>query len=771
MRTTRRVRFVLAGLVVLAAAGPASAQTATPTETAPPIEIGGFRLEGYGEAGVRFFGQRPTEKESAKFEEYRDINQGLYLQGLWLRFFTPDEKYSGVIGGRQWGLQDQEYHLSFERLGRWEVGFEWDQMRHIFSTDARTLLNETSRGVYALPNPRPSPSLDTYNNGRTTEISVRWDTARTFFKLNLSDNADLFAEYTRIHKDGERPFGMSFGSSPGTNSFEILQPIEHTIHDFRLRGTWATEQWQLQAGYTMSIFVNDLPYARSDNPCQPTPVTPAPCTTAGATPDTGTTKQFGTMSLPPNNMAHTFSLQGGVNLPMRTRISSNFTYSLRLQNDDFLPQTSTNSLVLSNPSVALPQKSLHGNVQTILFNLNATSRPLPVPVTFTAKYRLYDLIDNSDVVRFSDFIIDDLNSITAGPQFSQRFSYMRQNADLDARWQVVRPLAVTLGTGWERWDRPNTREVPESDEFFAKAALDATPTDWLMIRATYQPSFRRINRYNTEALSQIETNAAPGEQGQSYLLRKYDEGDRDRQRVDLMVQITPTETLTITPSASYRYDNYIASGLVAGGHGQGPAEGNTMLGLQNVVSWSAGMDVNWAPVERLSLAAGYMHESNFQKQRSRARTPTSDSPALDWISDSTDTIDTYHASATARLIPGKLDLKFAGNYSYALGRVETWNPNANGSTVYNANANTTSVARPWPAFEDSLLRLEASLRYHFGQAWTASLNYAYEAFRKHDWRTDTINPFVPGNNAMYLGNDLKNYEAHIFGVTLGYRFK
>ena len=375
MRSTRTVRSVLAGLVVLAAAGPAAAQTAPPTDTAPPIEIGGFRLEGYGEAGVRFFGERPTQKESAKFEEYRDINQGLYLQGLWLRFFTPDEKYSGVISGRQWGLQDQEYHLSFERLGRWEAGFEWDQMRHIFSTNARTILNETSRGVFALPNPRP-PLID-YNNGRSIdEISVRWDTARTFFKLSLSENADLFAEYTRIHKDGERPFGMAFGS-PGGSAFEVLQPIEHTIHDFRLRGTWATERWQLQAGYTMSIFVNDLAYVRSDNPCNPAPAPAAPC------PAVGNTGQFGTVSLPPNNMAHTFSLQGGLNLPMRTRISSNFTYSLRLQNDDFLPQTSTNSRPATTPSLVLPQKSLHGNVQTILFNLNATSRPLPVPVTFT----------------------------------------------------------------------------------------------------------------------------------------------------------------------------------------------------------------------------------------------------------------------------------------------------------------------------------------------------------------------------------------------------
>jgi MtrB/PioB family decaheme-associated outer membrane protein len=632
-------------------------------------------------------------------------------------------------------------------------------MRHIFSTNARTLLNETSRGVYVLPNPRP-PLVNYNNGGSIDEISVRWDTARTFFKLSLSENADLFAEYTRIHKDGERPFGMAFGS-PGGSAFEVLQPIEHTIHDFRLRGTWATERWQLQAGYTMSVFVNELDYVRADNPCNPAPAPAAPC------PAVGNSAQFGTVSLPPNNMAHTFSLQGGVNLPLRTRISGNFTYGLRLQNDEFLPQTSSNGRPATTPSLALPQQSLHGNVQTILFNLNATSRPLPIPVTFSAKYRLYDLIDNSDVVRFSDFIINDQNAIARGPHFSQRFSYMRQNADLDGRWQVARPLAVTLGTGWERWDRPETREVRVSDEFFAKAAVDVTPADWLMIRATYLPSFRRIRDYRTFALAAVEQDAAPGEPGQSYLLRKYDESDRDRQRVDLMVQITPTETLTITPSASYRFDNYIASGLRHDANG--PGQTGAMLGLQQAVSWTAGMDVNWAPVERLSLAAGYMHEHNFQKQRSRNRNP--DDPALDWISNNIDTIDTYHASMTARLIPGKLDLRFAGNYSYALGRVETWNPNANGSAVYNAVANTNQVARRWPAFEDSLLLLEASLKYHFGQAWTASLNYAYEMFRKHDWRTDTINPFVPGNSAVYLGNDLKNYEAHIFGATLGYRFR
>jgi hypothetical protein len=36
-------------------------------------------------------------------------------------------------------------------------------------------------------------------------------------------------------------------------------------------------------------------------------------------------------------------------------------------------------------------------------------------------------------------------------------------------------------------------------------------------------------------------------------------------------------------------------------------------------------------------------------------------------------------------------------------------------------------------------------------------------------RTDALNPFVPGVSSPWLGNDIRDYTAHI-GVTLGYRF-
>jgi hypothetical protein len=163
--------------------------------------------------------------------------------------------------------------------------------------------------VFELPATRPALAL--HNNARELdEISVRWDTARVFLKVTPTEDLDLIAEYTRIRKDGDRPMGMALGS-PGSPFIEVLQPLEQTIHDFRLRGTLAREQWQIQFGYTLSLFLNDERRIVADNPCFGAAL-PAGCTGAADTVSRGQS------SLPPDNMAHTFSLSAGVNLPLRT---------------------------------------------------------------------------------------------------------------------------------------------------------------------------------------------------------------------------------------------------------------------------------------------------------------------------------------------------------------------------------------------------------------------------------------------------------------------
>jgi MtrB/PioB family decaheme-associated outer membrane protein len=731
-----RAAVLLVGLLTLGLPGAVMAQ----------ISIGGYSLEGEIAAGPRLFIEEPSKSRKAKFEEYRDMTEGLVLDHLDLRLFSPDERYSAELYGSKWGYEDQNFGLSAGRLGLWEFRFEWDQIPHVYSTTARMLARETDRGVFRLDTPRPAP-LSLYNTApRLDEISTRWDTAKMSLVVALTPDLDITAEYKRIHKDGDKPFSMAFGS-PGNNFMEILEPVDQTIHDFRLRGSWARDWYQIQFGYGLSVFENDVSRVIADNPC---------FANAGAC-GADATGAFGSgqTSLPPDNMAHSFNLAAGVNLPMRTRINGNFNYSLRLQNDSFLPHT-INPALAANPDLVLPRKSLDGNVQTVLFNLMATTRPW-TPVTLSAKYRYYQMFDVSPVIHFDGVVVNDR---TVSPsRRAGRWDFAKQNADLDARWQIVAPLAFTTGVGWEHWDRNEHREVPESDEFFGKLALDVTPADWLLVRGTYRPSFRRVSDYNTGAHAEhtVEEDAAAAAAGQSPFLRKFDEGERNEQRFDLLVQLTPFDTLSISPTGSYRYDDYIES----------------RFGLREETSWSAGIDLTWSPSERVAFSAGYVREQIDRTMRSRSRpvvgTATFDFTDFDWVSDTADTIDTIYAGLKLSLIPRVLDWSSGVNFATATGRLDTRNPVP--PTSGTAAQDLTATAKPFPATEDSLIRVDAALRYYFSKGWSATFGYAFESFQKNDFRTDRLTPFVPGVTSIWLGSDERNYTAHIVGLTLAYRFK
>jgi MtrB/PioB family decaheme-associated outer membrane protein len=728
----RTIRSVLVALAILTPVGSAFAQ----------VPLGGLNLEGEVEAGVRLLPGSPSDAGRQKFEEYRDITEGAFLSDLRLRLFTPDEQYSLEARGSKWGQQDQEFAASLGRLGLWNLGFSWDQMPHLFSTTARTLELETARGVFTLPTPRPP--LTAWNFGRRLdEVGLRWDTGKFSFSLTPTPDLELRADYTRIEKHGDRPIGIVFGG-PGSNLLETLQPVDETIHDLRLRANLARPTWQLQLGYALSIFDNGHRLVTADNPCfgLPAAVTASP---PGCGADAAGAQPAGGVSLAPPNQAHTWSVAGGVNLPLNTRLSANVAYGLRLQNAGFLGQTVNPAI--ASPLLGLPARSLDGMVATTLVSLQAVTKPL-FPLTLSAKYRYYDYNDVTKELQFAGRAVEDRLVIAENIK-ALRPDYTKQNAELDAKWRFGAPLAVTVGTGWERWDRNDkVREVPTTDEYFGKTVVDYAATDWLSAHLTYRPSFRRIDDYDTWAhYLSLHVDPVPPAAlaaNQSGLLRKYDEGERDRHRLDLMLSVVPGEKLSGTVNAGFKSDDYIRS----------------PLGLQRATSWSAGADVTFAPSPRLSVAAGYVREWIFEKQRSRTGTDA----ASDWISDNADTVDTAHVGLTAKLSE-TVNWTFGVNYSTATGTVETRN-------AAPAGVSPTANARRFPAFVDSLLRLDAALRYRFREDWTATFGYAYETFGQHDWRSDTLNPFVPAvGSSIFLGTNPHGYDAHIVALTLRYRIR
>ena len=290
MRKPGTARFLFAALAILASANVASAQTKTETQ------IGGWNVEGYIEPGLRFFlenpnGERTPGLADGKFEEYRDINQGLYLEGLRLRFFRPDEAYSFQISGKDWGLHTQEFHLLGERLGQWQAGFDWDQMRHVYSTTSQSLYKEFGGNIFKLPTVRPTPA--SWNSappwGCTPHRSVpaaMTATARSPSSgtrgacSSSSRRHPTWTSWPSTHGSTRTASAPSGWRSAALAGLRRAGPAHRPDHPrVQDAGDLGPEMAQLQWGYTASVFVDGFNWVRADNPCNPG--APPPCPAVG----------------------------------------------------------------------------------------------------------------------------------------------------------------------------------------------------------------------------------------------------------------------------------------------------------------------------------------------------------------------------------------------------------------------------------------------------------------------------------------------------------
>ncbi|OGQ05799.1 MAG: hypothetical protein A2W61_06790 [Deltaproteobacteria bacterium RIFCSPLOWO2_01_44_7] len=689
----------------------------------------GFKTDGELSAGGRaYLEELPYQFEKAKLEEYRDLRQQFFLDKFRLGLESEDKPTLFEIGGSLAGQRDQNFFLKTTQLGTYNFEFEWDQMPHLYSTSGQMLGTTISPGVYTLASPRPTGAQ--FNAAPFIDrIAAQWNTARFQISYQPSDEWDLSWKYNWIMKGGERPLGMAFGT-PGSNFREVLEPVEHDIHDFQFTSRYAKEKYQLQFNYNLSLFENSLNSVTSDNPASATDGAFAATATGGSS-----TPSRGRTALAPDNVAHTWSLAGSIQLPHKTRINSSFSYSWRIQNQIFIPHTINPNIPTAN--LTLPQSALEGEVGVLSYNFNLTSKPLD-KLTLTTKYRFYRFDDDSSTIIFPAYVEDD-RVLVNGNLTAERYSFDKHKASFDARWQLLKPLALTAGMDWERWDRGSHREARETDEYTPRISLDLKPSHRVLFRATYSPSIKVIDNY------------IPQSSLQHVSLRKFDETSRQRHKVDFFTQLTPWDNLSTSINFNYKNDDYQDS----------------TFGLQDSESWSVGTDLSWSPTDRLTLFGNYTREEYFSKQASRSRaTGILENTAYDWVAKTKDIIDTARVGFDIALIRNKLNLSANWDISRQSTKMDAFNPQT--PTGGTAAQNTTATANDFPAIKSTLNRFESYLKYRFGKAWTAKFAYLLEDFDRDDFRTDGLVPTTGSD--IVLGSAPLDYTAHIVVATLGYQF-
>jgi hypothetical protein len=691
-----------------------------------PCKLAGQAIiKGGADLGIRSFITNPRTEEQAKFLQYRDVPAGWLLESLFLQAAQPDNYKFLQVFGYHLGQQDQNLSVRANIPGTADIQLKWDRTPHVFSTNSRFLAIESSPGVFTLPKPRP----DTASLNRSAyvrAVKTQWDPMKLSFGYAPSRDLDFKAEFRHIDKNGYRPMGMVFGS-PGTVAYEINEPIDQGMNDFRLTQAYRRAGMQVMLSYAYSSFSNAFVSVTANHPFNTTDSLRA-----------GTSR--GLSALPPSNHAQNIAGTASFKLPLHTRASASLAYGWRYQNANFpLPTINTmdfDSIVRAG--YRFPG-SLDGKARTSMMNLALNSRPVR-PITISGRYRTYAFEDNTPHLTLPVKVSADRSFAT--PAIPERFPYDRDNADVNVILHAPLAMTVTGSYAWERMDRDTAvRNVGRVIENTNRVAVDFNGISWATLRVSYGQGERRGNGY--KQLTSSENIDA----------RRFDQSDRNRRRLTLMAAASPFDELTLSGTYELGRDTFP----------------NSKYGVQKDNSNLIGGDIDYMAFKRVSLSAGYARESydnQFQERYRTGNTPaTTDNPTYNWIATNIDSTSTAYASVNATVMPDRVVVGGLWQMSKSRFQMRAYNPlTPTGGT---AAQNQGAVAMDFPVATHRLTALSVHVTCQFSADWSFTSRYEREKFSNYDFRTSDLRPAT--GNQIFQGNDLLPYQAEYFTFVLSYR--
>lgn len=752
MTAVTRRRSLLLTAMILAAMETASSVQA---ETA----VGKRLLSGEVELGLRAISG--DDWSSAKYEEYREQRPGLFGNARLLLEDPDSGRYLRALL-RDVGERDERYELELGRYGRSRLQAWYGELPHNWSNHGLTFFDPGTDEELVLG---PLTSAPLRTRLRDGGVGLRIRTGRPW---------ELEVDYRMLERRGTMPWSIGFGN-PGDNFLNFARPVDETTHEVNAAGRWIGDGWNLEAGYTGSWFRNEI-----DRLVVPNFATSS---TFGLAPE-------GQLSMAPDNGAHTFRLSGGADLPLAfpARIAGTVAYGWREQDDDFLCHTINDAiigsrfarddcpLVAENPiagSFALPEDSLNGSIDTFLGNVVLTARPLR-PLRITARYRIYDYNNDTSELRFIDHVENDTFATVDDARISVANSYRRHNASVEASLRVRKGLRLRTTYLFEQWERSGDRSVRKLDEHGGRIRLDWRPHARWQVRAGYEFGVRRGNGYDPfahlrETVDVGGLSPAAASARVFPELRKYDQANRQRDRFDLDVHVSPTEAVTLGVFGRYEQIVYDDSDF----------------GLLGDERLAVGGDLSWQLSDRVQLSSWYTFEDIKFEMQSRFRprsfaampmivdvcTPPARPDCNDWDGLQKDQVHNVGMRLDVALVPKLLDLALRYEFQHATAKSRADNDGVPQGIGFFPG--TQGVATNYPGVGDVSHRLEASLAYHVSESLTTKLFYGYERFDLTDFRIDDLTvfgPMRPGETDVFLGERIDDYHAHIFGVSILYRF-
>jgi MtrB/PioB family decaheme-associated outer membrane protein len=780
---------------------------------------------GFGKSPVEPFWLTPNTTDSkAKMNEYGRVPESVWLSTFGFNAWRKDGRYAVDFWGDNVGENNQRYMLYLYEPGRQYFNFGWDQTPHLLSTSAKTLFGGVgstfltvdpatrtflqSQSAVASQSQTNRNNIDNFINGRgnfggagfpAPMYNIDLQTLREKFtagyRNTMLDDWDFNVDYSHEHRTGTRPLGIGYGLNPttpnprpSTGSIEVPQPLDDRTQIANASGEYVGStpwggRWNTSLKYTGSFFSNDNKSMDVQNPFCST------CSAIGPGPFGASLLRYG---LYPDNQVNGVTWNASVELPFKTRYTSNVQYMMFRQNDAFL-NDATNGLTFGNggaltvtapfPSTAqlrpYPAGSLNGEVNAFLTN-NVFYTHVTPDLTNTARIRYYDRQDNTPTLTFLNYAYADGGLATTTPLTRDPRSYSKLNFEDELKWQASRAWTLGIAPFWERYVYENG-EVDSTNEPGIKGFVNWTPWSWAVGRASVQYSQRRYNTWLGATGTDPAANA----------MRQFFVQNRDQTKATGVFEVQLTKDVTISPNGGVRWIEYPTDAVLNAANAI-----TNSLGTQYDRSWNVGTDLGVRVTPDLRFTFGYNYEQHYLGMQSCCGGATGGFLASNtWASGITQTYNTFVAAVEWKAIPGKIHFK--ADYVAAISN-EANNTQGCSSGLTNCTGKNSVTDPPvvWPDEHNRFQRFNVMAIYYvdptfvkqmgwFGEV-TLRARYTFEQNRNTNWATDNFSPYSPsaadaggaatgtditnGGRSLFLAYNNPNYTAQIVALSLGVKW-
>ncbi len=538
----------------------------------------------------------------------------------------------------------------------------------------------------------------------------------------LGGGYELRVTFANEEKNGARHWGRG-----GAPEF-AAEPIDWTTRQLEAVLSYTGAKLQMQGGYYGSWFTNSNGI-----------VDTAYTTFAAAS-------QYW-LSLPLDNQAPQFFVNGGYNFTPATRATFKVSYTRATQDEQIPVGTGTGF-----PPIATAPTHLDGRLDNTLVQLGLTSRTSS-SFSWLASLRYYESDEKTPQYR----VVQPAGGCGTCTD-NTPLSFETLTGKLEGTYRFAHGVSAMAGLEHSKQDRnipfgnlnvaglDNQRYVPfraEMDETTYRLQLRRSLSESVNGSIGYAFSRREGSEYS-------RTNEAESDQ-----INPIHIADRDRNKVRAMVDWTPLSALTLTFNAEYAKDEY--------GHSQARP-----YGLREGEATLFSLDAAYRLSDRWEFLAWYTYDNTSATQFGQ-RAATGTAGRAEKVADLEDVGNHFgvglQGAPTSRLRTGIEVLYSKNENKYPESLTLT-----TAGTLFPAG-----ITGPLPDITNELIRFKLYAIYAVQKNADVRIDYIHERWRTDDWTwffADNSTPFQYGTttDGTTVIHDRKQ-DADFIGVRYIYRFQ